>query len=140
MNTVSPRVVKQKSAAWLCLPALLIGVSVAPPARGAPFAGRPTIVADVDVNIILGVPPPPRREVIIERDRPSREHVWIAGYWANHRGRRDWVAGHWERPPHGRTVWVEPRWEKRGRGYAFIEGYWAEPHRDDRHDDHRDHR
>ena len=70
--------------------------------------------------------------MIIERDRPSRDHVWVAGYWGYRRGEREWVPGHWERPPQGRTVWVEPRWEKRGRGYAFIEGYWAEAHHDHR--------
>jgi alpha-mannosidase len=35
-----------------------------------------------------------------------------------------WVAGHWERPPHPHAVWVEPRWEHRGHGYVFVEGYW----------------
>ena len=140
MNTISPRVSKRPPAAWLCLPALLIGVLVPLPAQSAPSAATAVRIADLDVSIILGAPPPPRHEVIIEKQRPSRDHVWIAGYWANHRGQRDWVAGHWERPPQGRTVWVEPRWEKRGHGYAFVEGYWAEPHKDNRHDDRHDDR
>jgi hypothetical protein len=120
--------------AWLCVPALLVGVLVPQPARSAPLAAKATLVADIDLNIVLGAPPPPRREVIVERDRPSRDHVWVAGYWGLREGKRDWVAGHWERPPHGRTVWIEPRWEKRGRGYVFVDGYWAD-HREDHHDD-----
>ena len=44
--------------------------------------------------------------------------VWISGYWGWEGGRREWFRGHWERPPHGFTTWVAPRWEPRGRGYA----------------------
>jgi hypothetical protein len=125
--------------AWLCLSALLIGILAAAPLSGAPLPAlraAPRLVAEVDLNIILTAPPPPRHEVIIERDRPSRDHVWIAGYWGNQRGQHVWVAGHWEKPPHGRMLWVEPRWERRGRGYVFIEGYWAEAHEDRDHHDH----
>ena len=141
MKIPSAKILKPRPAVWLCLPALLLGALVPSLVSGAPApAAR---VANVDLSIVLGAPPPPRREVIIERDRPSRDHVWVAGYWANRRGQREWVAGRWERPPQGRTLWVEPRWEKRGPGYAFIEGYWAAPHpddhHDDRHDDHGDH-
>jgi hypothetical protein len=147
MKTPSANLLPPRPAVWLCLPVLLLSALVPSLAPGATRMAPPARVADVDLSIVLGVPPPPRREVIIERDRPSRDHVWVAGYWANRRGQREWVAGRWERPPQGRTLWVEPRWEKRGHGYAFIEGYWAAPRRDDhhedrhddRHDDHGDH-
>jgi hypothetical protein len=138
MNNSSIHVLKRKGAASLWVPLLLIGAAAPLLARGAPPAGRPVLIADIDLSIILEAPPPPRHEVIIERDRPSRDHVWINGYWMNNHGRREWLAGHWERPPQGRTLWVEPRWEKRGRGYAFVEGYWAEAKHDNRHDDRRD--
>jgi hypothetical protein len=36
----------------------------------------------------------------------------------------EWIAGHWELPPSGKTTWVEARWEKRGEGYVFIGGTW----------------
>ena len=96
------------------------------------------LIASVDVDFVFEAPPPPRHEVIVERDRPSRDHVWIPGYWAGRHNKHEWVAGHWERPPQGRTLWVEPRWEKRDRGYVFVDGYWAEPHQDD-HDHHDRH-
>lgn len=106
---------------------LFVGFLISPSAHAAGLSS-PRLIADVDVNIVLGAPPPPREEIIVERERPSREHVWVRGYWVHRHGHHEWVAGHWERPPQGRHVWVEPRWERRGRGYVFIEGYWAEPH------------
>ena len=81
------------------------------------------VVAEVNLSIDIA-PPPPRREVIVEHDRPSRDHVWVPGYWAWRHEHHEWVAGHWERPPHGKHKWVEPRWDHRGHGYVFIEGYW----------------
>ena len=79
---------------------------------------------NVRLDFVVQAPPPPRREVIIERERPSAEHIWIKGYWRWHEGRHVWVAGHWEHPPHAHAVWMEPRWEHRHEGYVFIEGFW----------------
>lgn len=91
-----------------------------PPAR--------VIVAEAprerEVIVIHEAPPPPRHEVIIERERPSRDHIWIKGYWVWRGGHHVWVDGHWERPPRPHAVWIEPRWEVRGGGHVFIEGYW----------------
>ena len=72
--------------------------------------------------IVVREPPPPRREVIPARPPPGM--VWVSGYWAWHGDRHLWVAGHFERPPRSRAVWVEPRWERRGGSYIFIEGTW----------------
>lgn len=138
MTTIKSR----KSLLCHGLPVLIAAGVLAPLTSRGAFSVAPRLIAAVDVNIYLGAPPPPRHEVIVERERPSRNHVWVAGYWANHHGRHEWVAGHWELPPHGRTVWIAPRWEKRDRGYVFIDGYWAEPHHDhhdDHHDNHHDH-
>ena len=79
---------------------------------------------NVRLNFIAQAPPPPRHEVVVERERPSRDHVWINGYWVWREGRHVWLAGHWERPPHPHAVWVEPRWEHHHEGYVFIEGSW----------------
>ena len=120
----------------LGVPALLFACLLAPPiARSAPQL-VPVRVASVNVDLIFEAPPPPRHEVIVERERPSRDHVWVPGYWIGRQRKHEWVPGHWERPPHGRTLWVEPRWEKRDRGYVFVEGFWAEPHHDDHDRDH----
>ena len=135
MNTLSNS--PKLKRASLCLGVLLLGVGVAPLARSA----------GLDLNLILGAPPPPRHEVIVERDRPGPDYIWVNGYWGNNRGRQEWVAGHWARPPHARAVWVEPRWERRDSGYVFVNGYWGDrgnddrrDHRDDRRDDRYDNR
>lgn len=84
---------------------------------------RPAPVVET-VVVIREAPPPLRREIVVERERPSARHVWIAGFW-RHDGRvYMWVPGRWEVPPHARAVWVEPRWEFRGGTHIFIEGVW----------------
>jgi hypothetical protein len=138
MITIPAAIKSRRFILRYSVPALIaVGVLAPFTARGASSI-TPRLLAAVDVNIYLGAPPAPRHEVIVERDRPSRNHVWVAGYWANRHGRHEWISGHWELPPRGRTIWIAPRWEKRDRGYVFIDGYWAEPHHE--HDnDHHDH-
>ena len=69
-------------------------------------------------------PPAPRTEVIY--DRPMPDAVWIQGYWVYRgRGGYSWVAGHWEvPPPHRPGGYIAAHWERRGRGYVYINGYW----------------
>ena len=64
------------------------------------------------------------QEVIEER--PSAQHVWIAGHWRWQEGRYAWIAGRWDTPPRANVVWVEPRWDRRGTGYVLAGGYWQE--------------
>lgn len=72
--------------------------------------------------VVSDAPPPPPREA---RTRsPGRGHVWISGYWGWDGNRREWVRGHWERPPHRRAVWNAPRWDRRGRDWVYIRGSW----------------
>lgn len=73
-------------------------------------------------DIIIDAPPPPRHEVMTVR--PSREHVWVPGYWAWRGRRHEWVAGRWELPPRGHARWNAPHYEHRGNSYVFIEGTW----------------
>ena len=81
-----------------------------------PPAGR-------DVIIVKEAPPPPRAET--PPPPPSSEYTWLPGYWASRDGRApEWVPGHYEMPPRSSATWVPPRWERRGDGYAFVEGYW----------------
>ena len=97
-------------------------VVVAAPAPAVVIVEPPRVVEKVVV--IREAPPAPRREVIVEGDRPSAAHMWVAGHW-RHDGRvYTWIPGHWAKPPRARAVWVEPRWEKRDGIYIFIEGIW----------------
>ena len=69
-------------------------------------------------------PPVAKREVVVAR--PSRGHVWVAGYyaWRPSQKRYVWVAGKWTRPPRAGAVWVAPRTERRGGRTVYIAGYW----------------
>src|SRR6266481_2785765 len=62
---------------------------------------------------------------IIE-ERPSAQHVWLAGHWRWQDGRYAWIAGRWELPPRANVAWIEPRWEQRGNGFVLAGGYWQE--------------
>ena len=68
-------------------------------------------------------PPPPAREFVSVR--PAREAVWVPGYYAYvGRGRYAWVPGHWEVPPRRYAHFHQPRWERRGAGYVYVQGGW----------------
>ena len=82
------------------------------------------VKVNVNLRFVAQPPPPPRHEVVVVRERPSEEHLWIKGYWVWRENRHVWIGGHWERPPHPHAVWVEPRWERHAEGHLFIEGYW----------------
>ena len=99
-----------------------------PPASGAvtssvpvPTTPAPAVSGQTEI-IVEDAPPPPVHEVIVAS--PGHGYVWVDGYWGWIGGRREWVRGHWERPPHRHAVWVSPRWEHRGHGYVYIGGYW----------------
>ncbi len=79
--------------------------------------------ANGEAEVVFESAPPPMRQEIIP-PRPSRDHVWVAGYWTVNRGRHEWQPGRWEIPPRGRSVWVAPRWEQRGHSYVMTRGYW----------------
>ena len=81
--------------------------------------GRGGIRGEIVIN---EAPPPPRHEVRMES--PGPDYVWIDGYWGWDGHRHEWVAGHWERPPHGHGHWEAPRWEQRNGSYVFIQGNW----------------
>ena len=67
----------------------------------------------------------PQQEVILARPAGYYEqYVWLNGYWTWRNDRYEWMAGHWELPPNGTSVWSAPRWEQEGNSYRFYEGYW----------------
>ena len=82
--------------------------------------------------------PPPQPEYVIVREAPpaviverrspppSREHLWIEGYWHWNSRQYVWQAGHWDRPPREHFVWVAPRYERHEQGYRYTPGQWRE--------------
>ena len=97
-----------------------MAVEAPPPPAPGPGPGP-------DVVMVNEAPPPPYQEIVVERDRPGRDYIWVGGYWSWSHGHHVWVGGHWDRPPHPGAVWIEPRWERRGNSYAFVQGFWREP-------------
>jgi hypothetical protein len=90
------------------------------------LSGSP-LLADISVNLVIAGPPPPRQEVIVERDRPHPDFVWVGGYWNGYPGHYAWAGGHWERPPHPHSHWVAPRWERDHDGrYRQVKGEWRD--------------
>jgi hypothetical protein len=75
--------------------------------------------ADVVVKIA-----PPHAVAEHREARPSRDHVWIAGFHRWDGNRYVWEKGRWEVPPRPHAVWVAPRWDHRKDGYVFSEGHW----------------
>ena len=85
----------------------------------------PSTPAPMQEVVLVTTPPPPLiREYIVER--PSPYHVWIGGSWSWRLGKHVWIGGRWDLPPRANVAWVEPRWERRGSGYVYVEGYWQE--------------
>ena len=92
------------------MPAAQPAVTVAAPGQGTTS------------YVVIQAPPAPQPEAVPER--PSSQHVWIAGYWTWQNNGYAWMAGHWELPPSSTAVWVDPRWTPEGGSYRFYEGYW----------------
>ncbi|MEO6921080.1 MAG: hypothetical protein ABI171_19025 [Collimonas sp.] len=97
-------------------------------------------MAQVGVNITIGVPPPPPR---YERAPPPRVgYLWAPGYW-NWDGRRHvWAGGHWEQARNGYR-YDRPQWQHGRNGWELRRGGWQHGnHRggyDHRRDGRRDH-
>lgn len=72
--------------------------------------------------VVMQAPPVAQQEV--PTPRPSRDHVWVTGYWSWKASQYQWMAGHWEIPPRSGAVWVPPRWQPEGTSWRFFEGYW----------------
>jgi len=85
-----------------------------------------TSEAQATTNVVYEAPPQApvvREEVIFAR--PSREMVWIGGYWVfTGRGGYAWVPGRWVVPPPHCTVFVAPHWQRRHGNSVYVQGYW----------------
>ena len=77
--------------------------------------------ASADIVIRIG---PPR--VVIEKrpPPPSRDHVWVSGYYRWDGNAYAWTPGRWEQPPRPHAHWVAHRWVHRREGWVLVEGHW----------------
>jgi hypothetical protein len=55
--------------------------------------------------------------------RPSREAVWIPGFWTWTGRRYVWASGSWSAPYPGHS-WTEGHWRRSGNGFTWTPGLW----------------
>jgi hypothetical protein len=90
---------------------------------GAPVVA--TVPSPVGASSVVVMQAPPQAQQEVPTTRPTRDHVWVAGYWSwKDNSRYEWVAGHWVVPPRVGAVFVPPRWQPEGTNWRFYEGYW----------------
>jgi hypothetical protein len=73
--------------------------------------------------VVAERPPAPEKEVIPAA--PSRDHVWIAGYWTYAYNGWVWVAGCHILRPRLHAVWVSGHWDRHPRGWIWVHGRWS---------------
>lgn len=93
----------QKTLAKLAIPVVLAAFSCAPA-----FA-QVRVGADLGpVRIHIASEAPPRPRVEVRSARPSRNHVWIGGYWDRQGDQWAWAPGRWEEPSQRGSHWIKP--------------------------------
>ncbi len=110
----------QKKLAGLVLPAALAVFSCAPAFAQIRIG---VDLGAVRIRIAPEAPPPPRMEVRMAR--PSRNHMWIQGYWDRQDDRWAWAPGRWERPEQRGASWVRPQYRPEGGAYRYEPGHWS---------------
>ncbi len=90
--------------------------------------GSESIAAPVNVDVVVGAPPPLRYEVV---PAPRPGYVWTPGYWDWRYNRHYWVGGTWVRQRPG-YVYSQPAWVQREGRWSLQRGGWG--HGDYHHD------
>jgi len=106
-------------------PTASVQVVAAPPQQVFVTQSQPAVTATPGGTsyVVMQAPPAPQPPEAVPA-RPSSQHAWIPGYWTWRNNRYEWMAGHWEVPPHTNATWNNPRWVPEGGSYRFFEGYW----------------
>lgn len=110
----------QKTLARLVLPAVFAAFSFTP---GFAQIRLGVELGPIHVRVAPDAPPPIRHEVRMYR--PSRSHVWIAGYWDRQDDRWAWSEGRWEEPRQRGSRWVRPRYQRESGAYRYEPGHWS---------------
>jgi hypothetical protein len=85
----------------------------------------PPPLPDLHVRVVETAPPPLRREVILYRERPARDYVWVKGFYDWRGNGWDWVPGHWIAPPERTVRWVSPRYVRVEEGWWYEPAHWS---------------
>jgi hypothetical protein len=89
--------------------------------NGTLYTSEQAATSDV---VVSSPPPPPPAPAEVIVTQPAPDMVWIAGCWVFGPRGYVWMPGHWERPPPYHRHYVGPHWQRRGRAYVYIRGYW----------------
>ena len=106
--------------ARLVLPAVILALGCLPAAAQIRLG---VDLGDIRIRIAPDAPPPLRHEVRMER--PSRNHVWIAGCWDRRDDRWAWVPGRWEEPSQRGSSWVRAQYRREDGAYRYEPGHWS---------------
>ncbi|MDF3832791.1 hypothetical protein P3W85_07510 [Cupriavidus basilensis] len=100
---------------------LLCAVAAAGLAGG--LGAAPCALAQVSVNVSIGVPPPAPVYEVVPVARPG--YVWAPGYWDwDDRGHKHkWKKGRWERARAG-YIYEAPRWIHARDGWMLQPERW----------------
>lgn len=110
----------QKKLAALVLPAMLAVFSYAPASAQVRVGVE---LGAVRIRIAPEAPPPPRVEM--RMSRPSRNHMWIQGYWDRQDDRWAWAPGHREEPSQRGSRWIRPQYRRESGAYRYEPGRWS---------------
>ena len=89
-----------------------------------PSSGTPGRIHEPPfVPVVFSPAPPPPLLVEAPGPPPSRDAVWIPGFWAWTGSRFAWVSGDWSAPYPGHA-WVEGTWKRSGSGFTWVTGRW----------------
>ena len=95
----------------------------------AAFIAAPAIaqthidIGGLHIRIASDAPPQARHEP--RPPQPSRDDVWINGYWDRRGESWEWNTGRWERPVDRRYHWVNARYTREGNHYRYDPGHWS---------------
>jgi YXWGXW repeat-containing protein len=104
---------------------LTAAITMAFPAFAQIPAPPPPPVPDLHVRIVTAAPPPPRHEVIVYRERPAVDYVWVKGFYDWRGDDWVWVPGHWIAPPEHSVRWISPRYVRMDEGWRYEPAHWS---------------
>lgn len=89
-----------------------------------PAAGQ--IRADLgSLHIRIASEAPPRARYERRTRRPSRDAVWIRGYWDRQEDQWVWSSGRWDRPSRRGVHWVRARYVRVDRHWRYEPAHWS---------------
>jgi len=87
------------------------------------FAQLPPPLPGLEIRI--GRQAPPRVRYERRMARPSRDAVWIRGFWDWQGDNWVWIPGRWTVPEERHARWIGPRYRREYGGYRYEPGHWS---------------